>query len=117
MKDEYSANLFELEEPETIENFYKELEESSLKYCYFRADSKLFLLLYGDKYLSRDGILNSIKVIEDIKKKKQRFRSLRGYFSRCLELRNSAGYLQDIKNNLGDSFWEDCLSGVKRKKN
>lgn len=49
VNDEYSVNLFEIESAENVIEFYKNLDESGLKFVYFRADRKRFLLLYRDK--------------------------------------------------------------------
>ena len=105
---EYFADLFELEKPVNDRDFYEKLENSSLKFVYFMADNKYFLLIYGRKDLIRnkDPILNSIKIIEEINRNRKPFETLKRRFKECIKIRNSASELKDLKSNLKVDFWK-----------
>ena len=114
---EYFADLFELEKPLNDIDFYEKLDNSSLKFGYFMADNKYFLLIYGRKDIIRnkDPILNSIKINQEIYRNKKPFETLKRRFKQCLKIRKSASELKDLKSNLRVDFWKFAGIGIRTR--
>ena len=110
----YEVSFVELEKPEMENEFLEKLKECGLKFSYYRADRKLYLFVYGDKFKFRDGILDGIKLLRILDRKKRKFQSLRGYFRLALEMRKKARQLKDLETNLDDFFWEKLERSLRK---
>lgn len=114
VNDLYEVTFIELGKPEVESDFVKKLKESGLKFSYYRADRKFYLFLYGDKFKDRNDILNEIKLLRILDRKKRRFQSLRGYFRMGLEMRKKAKGLKELETNLDDFFWEKLDRALRK---
>lgn len=117
METAFFYQVFKLSEER--ENAFIELcEESSISYCYFRADETYYLFAYSENEEAIDfrSVQTILEPIRELHTRKRKIRSLRGYILYVKEIMETAKTKLVLQSNLSWFFWENTFNIISQNR-